>query len=185
MKKMYLIFGMGVFMSFGLVSCSPSIFRQDVSTNKFIQSNIANFPLVSDLQVGAKKAMPMRLYTKITLDEAKENILYDFMKEHNCDVVVEPMFSTEIITRGIGETKVDVKIEMTGFVGNYANIRNFEPKDSTRFLLGQSLGNTQDVSSGNVAGGAQPVKKKRKTGKIILKSVLGIVGVALLLSLFK
>ena len=138
MKKMYLIFGMGIFMSFGLVSCSPSILKKDVSTNKFTQSKIVNFPLVSDLQIGAKKAMPMRFYTKTTVEEAKDNILYDFMKEHNCDVVVEPMFSIEIIARGLGSSKVDVKIEMTGFMGNYANIRNFEPKDTPKFWLEQS-----------------------------------------------
>ncbi len=46
------------------------------------------------------------------------------------------MFSTESVNRGIGE--LDIKIEMTGFIGNYTNIRNFEPKDSTRFWLERS-----------------------------------------------
>ena len=132
MKKICLIFGMGVFMSFGLVSCSPSVFKKDVSTNKFTKSTIVNFPLVSDLQIGAKKVMPMRLYAKTTLDDAKDNILYDFMKEHNCDVVIEPMFSIEMISGGM---ESNIRIEMTGFIGNYVNIRNFEAKDSTRFWL--------------------------------------------------
>lgn len=158
MKKMYLIFGMGVFMSFGLVSCgsvSSSTFKKDVSTRKFTESVIANFSLVSDLQIGAKKVMPVRLYTKTTLDAAKENILYDFMKEHNCDVVIEPMFSAETIVRGSGMgMELDIKIEMTGFIGNYANIRNFEPKDSSRFWLSKpsKLLNISPVNEGAGVG---------------------------------
>ena len=161
MKKMYLIFGMGIFMSFGLVSCSPSILKKDVSTNKFTQSKIVNFPLVSDLQIGAKKAMPMRLYSKTTLEDAKYAILYAFMKEHNCDVVVEPMFSSEIISRGAGSTKVDVKIELTGFMGNYANIRNFEPKDTPKFWLEQS----GRIKSNDTGGGFGSGVMRLLTGK--------------------
>ncbi len=159
MKKKYLIFGMSIFIFLGLVSCAsvPSTFKKDVSTNYFTKSKIANFPLVSDLRIGAKKTMPMRLYTKTTLNDAKSNILYDFMKEHSCDVVVEPMFSTESVNRGVGE--LDVKIEMTGFIGNYANIRNFEPKDSTKFWLGKP-GKIRGLIPNNVSD--TPTSKKKK-----------------------
>ena len=192
MKKMSLIFVVGLFVSFGLSSCgigSSSSFKKDVSTNYFTKSKIANFPLVSDLQIGAKKTMPMRLYTKTTVEAAKENILYDFMKEHNCDVVVEPMFSVETIARGM---ELDVKIEMTGFVANYANIRNFEPKDSARFWLEKKTKADNISPSNNVGnnvasvGGRtdeQPAKKKNGVGNIILTSLLTVGGIISLLLL--
>lgn len=181
MKKTSLIFAFGLFMSFGLTSCATTnTFKKDVNTHYFSKSKIVTFPIVSDLQIGAKKTMPSRLYTKTTVEGAKENILYDFMKEHNCDVVVEPMFSVEVIPRGM-DSKLDVKIEMTGYIANYTNIRNFEPKDSSKFWLEKktSIGNSNP--NNNVAS-VQPTEKK-KNANILLTSVLGVLGLVGLLLL--
>lgn len=181
---MYLIFAMGVGMSVGLTSCTKSAFKKDVSTNYFTKSNIVNFPLVSDLQVGAKKTMAMRLYTETTVAAAKENILYDFMKEHNCDVVVEPMFSVEIISKGTSAGgKVDVKIEMTGFVGNYANIRNFEPKDSEKFWLEKkaSIGDNNSNNVSDKTNTATTKKSKNKFLKVLAGIGIGVASVFVLL----
>ncbi|RYY62424.1 MAG: hypothetical protein EOO12_13550 [Chitinophagaceae bacterium] len=55
----------------------------------------------------------------------------DFIKENNCDLIVQPYFSSTT-TSSVGSIKVTISV--TGYPASYRNIRQFERKDTMYFL---------------------------------------------------
>ncbi len=105
------------------------------------KTGIKQRPLVTDLEVGKVKLSLTKTYLNVSLSEAKENVLGDFVQQNGCDLVVQPFFETNTIAEN---DKRSVTITLMAYPAFYKNIRNFELKDTSAFIL-HSYTNVQNV----------------------------------------
>ena len=159
MKKMSLIFLVG------LLSASCATLKVRTSDSVMInKKGIVQVPVLADLTVNATKASLTKEYGNISIEQAKENAMYDFTKENKCDVIVQPTFNIDAVKVIFGE--YDVRLELTGFPANYTNLRNYQPKDS---LLLPSASRLAPLSNSDL-------QEKTRVRKSKVGKVLGIVG---------
>jgi len=114
------------------VSCK-TISRSQTSDSDFLKVTkqpIFQKPLVCDLDVAQNKKSIQVTFDNVTLEEAKERALAEFIKNQNCDLVVQPFFTTS--TASVDATRSQTVVILTGHAATYRNIRNMEPKDTLR-----------------------------------------------------
>jgi hypothetical protein len=95
------------------------------------KQGILQKPLITDLEVAKQRVTITQSYSKVTVTEAKENIMGEFIKQQSCDLIVQPYFTTSSITEN---EKTTVTVTLTGYAAFYKNIRNFEAKDTSLFF---------------------------------------------------
>ncbi len=95
------------------------------------KQGILQKPLITDLEVGNKRVTISQSYSNISLTEAKENIMGEFIKQQTCDLIVQPYFTSNSTAT---DTKTTITITLTGYPASYKNIRNFESKDTALFF---------------------------------------------------
>lgn len=95
------------------------------------KQGIIQKPLITDLEVGKQRVTITQSYSNVTITEAKENAMGDFIKQQSCDLIVQPYFTTNSVT---SNEKTTITVTLTGYPASYKNIRNFESKDTSLFF---------------------------------------------------
>lgn len=122
------------------------------------KQGIIQRPLVTDLEVAKEKKSLARTYDNVTVAQAKENIMGEFIKEFTCDLVVQPYFTT---TSEGTAVKTTVNVTVNGYPASYRNIRMYEPKDSANFKIRAFVNNYENKPITNEST-EEPLKKKKK-----------------------
>ncbi|RYZ21434.1 MAG: hypothetical protein EOO16_12960 [Chitinophagaceae bacterium] len=126
------------------------------------KQGIIQKPLIADLEVGKQKSTVSRTYKDMTLNGAKETVMGEFIKENNCDLVVQPYFTSSSSTSMGGST---ITVTVTGYPASYKNIRQFERKDTQYFLPPTYFFRAQEARP--ITNEVQEAPKKKGTaGKI-------------------
>jgi hypothetical protein len=128
------------------------------------KQGIIQRPLVTDLEVAKEKKTLTRTYNNVTVGQAKENIMGEFIKDFSCDLVVQPYFST---TSEGTAVKTTVNVTVNGYPASYKNIRMYEPKDSANFHIRAFVNNYENKPITNESTEVAP-KKKKNLGWIAL-----------------
>ena len=137
------------FIKFSLVgvylcSCSATngIFNNNSSSNAivekryehkemyFVTNKINQRPQIADLEVAKQRVKYTQTYSNLSYSEVKNIVKGDFMKQQNCDVIVEPLISATITTT---ESGVSTEATVTGYPAFFRNIKTYELKDSVYF----------------------------------------------------
>ena len=115
-----------------LSSCGPTskMKTYDYDYLYITKQGIIQRPLIADLEVG-KKVTLSHTYKNVTVDNARQNIIEEFIRTYNADLIVQPFFSTSLESTS---SKTTVAITLTGYPANYKNIRNYDPKDKDYLL---------------------------------------------------
>lgn len=118
---------------FAITSCKTVIksHTADYDLMYISKQGILQKPLITDLEVGKQRVTLSQSYNNVSLIEAKENVMGDFIKQQSCDLIVQPYFSSSSIST---DTKTTITITLTGYPASYKNIRNFESKDTSLFF---------------------------------------------------
>jgi len=135
-----------LFISTVFVSCAPvaeitdnsetnvksKIRTVEFKTKKITQNEIYQKPLIADLEVAKQKVFMTKVYEKMEANEAKVNIMGEFMVEQNCDKLVQPLYqmSTEYL-----DFTPTTTISLSGYPAFYKNIRNYTPADANAFEI--------------------------------------------------
>lgn len=113
---------MFILISLSLISCSTT----KSSTSKTIDivgAGVIHKPIVADLEVNPTKASKtVELRNVLSLDNAKNEVVSELLKERNADLLVEPTFESK--TKN-GKTQLTVN----GWTASYKNFRPIEEKD--------------------------------------------------------
>ncbi|MFM2138737.1 MAG: hypothetical protein RJA57_1044 [Bacteroidota bacterium] len=94
------------------------------------KNNIYQKPKVADLSVNAKRVKITMTYENISVDDAKELIKGEFMKQEKCDIIVQPYFYS---TTTYNTDGTSVRITITGLPAFYRNIHNYTNADAIYF----------------------------------------------------
>jgi len=133
MKQSFLPIGTwSVFVLTLLYSCSPTQKARtfDYDYLYINKQGIIQRPLIADLEVGVKKTYS-NTFKNVTVEDARQQAIEAFIKQHNADLIVQPLFSIQAVDQ---QTKSSVTISLTGFPANYKNFRPYEPKDKDLLL---------------------------------------------------
>lgn len=113
---------MFILISLSLISCSTT----KSSTSKTIDivgAGVIHKPIVADLDVNpTKTSKTVELRNVLSLDNAKNEVVSELLKERNADLLVEPTFESK--TKN-GKTQLTVN----GWTASYKNFRPIEEKD--------------------------------------------------------
>ncbi len=113
---------MFILISLSLISCSTT----KSSTSKTIDivgAGVIHKPIVADLEVNpTKTSKTVELRNVLSLDNAKNEVVSELLKERNADLLVEPTFESK--TKN-GKTQLTVN----GWTASYKNFRPIEEKD--------------------------------------------------------
>ena len=121
------------------------------------KTGIIQKPLITDLDVDKSKVTVTKTYNNISVSGAKENVMADFIKEQNCDIIIQPYFTTSSVT---SSTKTTITVTVTGYPGHYRNIRTYDQKDTVYLVPIRYIGtSTKEVS---MAEPVIPGKKKNQ-----------------------
>ena len=154
-----------------LISCSPSIKTQssDFDYMYITKQGVIQKPLITDLEVGKQRVSMSRTYRNITIANAKENILGEFIQQNSCDVVLQPFFTSSSENSA---TKTTVNVTLNAYPASYKNIRPYEPRD-TAYLLptGYFLTPSTTPLPTNTQS-TVPAKKQNVGGKLLLGALL-------------
>lgn len=122
------------------------------------KQGIIQRPLIADMVVAKEKITLSRTYKNVTLVMAKQNIIEEFIKANNADLIVQPFYSS---TTENASLKVTVQISLTGYPANYKNIRNYEPADKDYLLPASFFLGPVSYPERITTEKAEVVKKKR------------------------
>lgn len=118
MKKIIFLFSLGVLFTSCSVTKSGTAKSMDI-----VGPGVIHKPIVVDLDVNPVKSVTTSTFSGIeSMQNAKNDVVRQLLKEHNADVLVEPTFETE--TKN-GKTQLTVK----GWPATYKNFRPIEEKD--------------------------------------------------------
>ena len=113
---------MFILIALSLISCSTT----KSSTSKTIDivgAGVIHKPIVADLEVNpTKTSKTVELKIVLSLDNAKNEVVSELLKERNADLLVEPTFESK--TKN-GKTQLTVN----GWTASYKNFRPIEEKD--------------------------------------------------------
>lgn len=113
---------MFILIALSLISCSTT----KSSTSKTIDivgAGVIHKPIVADLDVNpTKTSKTVELKNVLSLDNAKNEVVSELLKERNADLLVEPTFESK--TKN-GKTQLTVN----GWTASYKNFRPIEEKD--------------------------------------------------------
>jgi hypothetical protein len=143
MKKIILLS-----ITIALTSCSTSK-SGTAKTMDIVGAGVMHKPVVVDLDVKQDKVeKTVEIKNLTSLENAKNEVVRDLLKERNADILVEPSFYST--TKGS-------KTELTvyGWTANYKNFRPIEEKDIKFMEVKPSLVQKADVY--------QPVTEKKKS----------------------
>ena len=135
MYKLRLNYILTAFAGIVLLASCKTVTKSHTADYDYMYINkqgIKQRPLVTDLEVAATKVTITKTYTNVSVTEAKENALGDFVEEQKCDLVVQPYFETSSVSENEKKT---ITVTLMGYPAFYRNIRNFEPKDTASFLI--------------------------------------------------
>ncbi|RYY39979.1 MAG: hypothetical protein EOO08_07950 [Chitinophagaceae bacterium] len=135
------------------------------------KQGIIQKPLVADLDVAKVKVTLTKVYEDVTLSQAKENAMADFIKENSCDLIVQPYFSSSS-TSSVGSSKITITV--TGYPASYRNIRQFERKDTMYFLPSNYLFHTS--AKAPISTEAPVLAKKKSKAGLVVGSLLLVGG---------
>lgn len=114
-----------------LTSCA--VYKSKTSkTIDIYGAGVINKPVLVDLDVKEKKATGIANAKKrLPLEIIKQNAIANALKNENADVLVEPIFETEIYRRNITVT-------VTGWPATYKNFRSIQAEDVPLIQVGVS-----------------------------------------------
>ena len=114
-------------------SCKPVYKSQtaDVDYLYFTKRGITQKPLITDLDVAKQKVTISKTYENLSLNDAKDAAMGDFIQDTKCDLIVQPYFLT---TTTLSGNKTTINVTLLGYPANFKNIRNFELRDTTLLL---------------------------------------------------
>lgn len=159
--------------SSAFVICAILILSSCSTTNKsksadydymyITKTGIIQKPLITDLDVEKTKVTVTKTYNNISVNGAKENVMADFIKEQNCDIIIQPYFTTSSVA---SSTKTTITVTVTGYPGHYRNIRPYDPKDTIYLLPIRHIGISRKELS--MAEPVAPAKKKNQALTMIM-----------------
>lgn len=118
MRKITFLFALGVMFTSCSVTKSGTAKSMDI-----VGPGVIHKPIVVDLDVNQVKSVSTSTFSGIeSMQNAKNDVVRQLLKEHNADVLVEPTFETESKN---GKTQLTVK----GWPATYKNFRPIEEKD--------------------------------------------------------
>ena len=125
------------------------------------KQGILQKPMITDLEVAKQKVTVTKTYENISLSEAKQNVMGEFIKQNSCDLIVQPYFTSSAVT---ANEKTTITINVTGYPASYKNIRNFEAKDTAYFFRGINFGNGTINKLASAEPAAPEAKKSSGSG---------------------
>lgn len=137
------------------------------------KQGIIQRPLVTDLEVAKEKQKLSRTYRNITVAQAKENIMGEFIQQFGCDLIVQPYFVTT--SEGATVIKSNVEVTVNGYPASYRNIRMYEPKDSANFKIRAYVNNYENRPITNESTEVEPKRKKNIGWSILGTAALAAV----------
>lgn len=132
MRTLLSVLAWGTILSF--LSCTTVANRQKTFDYDYLfitKQGIIQRPLLADLEVAKQRQVITRSYKNATVSTARQNIVEEFVRQFQCDLIVQPYFSTQSETVN-GKTNVDVTLN--AYPAHYRNLRNYEPKDKELLL---------------------------------------------------
>ena len=97
MVKQFLSTSIGAVLIIAGTSCKSlqksNSAQSDTEYTFVSKKGIYQKPLISDLEVGFQRLSIKKTYTNISIKEAKENAMGDFIKQQKCDLIVQPFSS--------------------------------------------------------------------------------------------
>lgn len=93
-------------------------------------------PQVADLEIDQQRAKSTFSYEQTNSEDAKKLAKGDFMKQHKCDVIVEPLL---FLTTTTNERGTNTSVTISGYPANYKNVRNYALSDSIYFKHYQNM----------------------------------------------
>lgn len=112
-----------------LVSTSCATLQKKTSTSVAVDTKVAQFPTIADLDVQSKVSKTVEWYwnpfefMQISVKQRKENLKADIVKEANADVLLEPQVTYTKTPFGKRE------IEITGYPATFKNFRKATSED--------------------------------------------------------
>jgi hypothetical protein len=155
-----------ILVSLSIISCSTT----KSSTSKTIDivgAGVIHKPIVADLEVNpTKTSKTVELRNVLSLDNAKNEVVSELLKEKSADLLVEPTFESK--TKN-GKTELTVY----GWTASYKNFRPIEEKDIKFLEVKPNL-----LQKANTY---EPIieKKKKNTGLWVTLVVLAAGGIVL------
>lgn len=136
------------------------------------KQGIIQRPLIADMEVGKQKQTISRTYKNVTVATAKQNVIEEFIRTNNADLIVQPLFTTDAQSTSM---KTTVVITLSGYPATYKNIRNYEPKDKEtllpcEYIIGAQNSPTRTTSEGVIA------PKKKKNNALAAIGLTAIIG---------
>jgi hypothetical protein len=114
--------------------------KGDFDVMYITKTGIIQRPLVADLQVSDKRQSLTKTYNNALVSEAKENVIADFIKQYNCDLAVQPFFSTTTTS----SDRASVTVTITAYTGNYKNMRDFQLSDTLFININHSINSPKE-----------------------------------------
>lgn len=137
---------MFILISLSLMSCSTTK-SGTAKTIDIVGAGVIHKPIVVDLEVNPTKiSKTVELRNVLSLDNAKNEVVSELLKEKSADLLVEPTFESK--TKN-GKTELTVY----GWTANYKNFRQVEEKDIKLLEISPSLRKAETY---------QPVVEKKK-----------------------
>ena len=113
---------MFILIALSLISCSTTK-SGTAKTMDIVGAGVIHKPIVADLEVSpTKTSKTVVLKNVLSLDNAKNEVVSELLKERNADLLVEPTFESK--TKN-GKTQLTVN----GWTASYKNFRPIEEKD--------------------------------------------------------
>ena len=113
---------MFILIALSLISCSTTK-SGTAKTMDIVGAGVIHKPIVADLVVNpTKTSKTVELKNVLSLDNAKNEVVSELLKERNADLLVEPTFESK--TKN-GKTQLTVN----GWTASYKNFRPIEEKD--------------------------------------------------------
>ena len=150
---------------FALTSCSLQ--KQTTNTSKTLGiygAGVIQKPVLTNLKVNPRSFTSRYSASgSETMDYHKSQAIAKAMMENKADVIIEPAYE-------ITQSGSTISIVVSGYAGSYENFRQLTGAD-TSFLVDAGIINYNNGPGETPA--PQPVKKKGKTGLILLAILLG------------
>jgi hypothetical protein len=155
MKKIILLS-----ITIALTSCSTSK-SGTAKTMDIVGQGVMHKPVVVDLDVKQDKVeKTVEVKNLTSIDNAKNEVIRDLLKERNADVLIEPSFYST--TKG-----ATTELTVYGWTANYKNFRQVEEKDIKLLEIKPNLLQKADVY--------QPITEKKKGNGFLLGTGLVII----------
>ena len=160
-SKSILALGMSICL---FASCTTTTRSVTSRTQGVYGENVMYVPVLADLSVGSSRVTATVNLSKVSLQTAKAFAVSEALKQANADVLVDPVFASEV-THDLFMHRTVVTV--TGYPAHYRDFRSMTAADSS---LIKHWPQTISLKAANEQEGT--TEKGKKWGAFILPAIL-------------